>query len=91
MESNVSRLVEFGLGKLVQLPNLIGKSSHESKCIIIHIILHTTHNVLYISHKLLHITHNIFNIIRLYEMKLWNHGLDIKTSEKRGLIIWDLN
>ena len=83
MESHVSRLVEFGLGKLVELQNFY-QECHAMRvtCIIIHIILHTTHKLLHISHKLMHITHNIFNIIRSYAMKLWNHGLDIKTSEK---------
>ena len=60
-------------------------------CIIIHIVLHTTHNSLHIAHNILHTTLNIFYIIRSYAMKLWNHRLDIETSQKGRLNIWDLN
>ena len=92
MESQVSRLAKLGLGKLVDLPNF-DQESHAMRvtCIIIRIILHTAHNVLHIAHNILHISHNIFHIIRSYTMRLWNHGIDIKISQKRGLNIWDLN
>ena len=46
---------------------------------------------MYIAHNILHMAHNIFHIIRSYAMRPWNHGLDIKTSQKLGLNVWDLN
>ena len=46
-------------------------------CIIIHIILQTTHNILHISYQIVH-------VIPSYAMRPWNHKLDIKTSQKEG-------
>ena len=65
------------------------KSDYESHamrvtCIIILIILNTTHNILHIAHNILHIVHNIFHIIRLYAMRPWNHGLNFRTSQNEG-------
>ena len=92
MESQVSGLAKLGLAKLVSFPNL-DQESHAMRltCIIILIILHTTHNILHIAHNILHIAHNFLHIIHSYAMRPWNHGLDIKTSQKRGLNIWYLN
>ena len=90
MESQVSRLAKFGLGKSVDLLYL-DKESHAIRvtCIIIHSILHTTHNVLQVAHNILHIEYNIlciayyiFHIIHSYAMRLWDYGLDIKASQK---------
>ena len=78
MESPISGLARFGLGKLVDLPNWIYEShSMRVACIIISIILHTAHNII-------HISHIIFQIIRSYVMRPWNHGLNIKTSKNEG-------
>ena len=46
-------------------------------CIIIIIILKTTHNILHISYYIVH-------IIISYSMRHWNHGLDIRTSQSEG-------
>ena len=87
MESQVSGLANFGLGKLVIFPNL-DKESHAMRvtCIIIRIILYTTHIVLHIAHNILHIAYDIFHIICSYAMKLWKHGPDSKTSQNKGSI-----
>ena len=80
MDSQVSGLAKMVLGKLVSLfPNL-DQEIHAMRvtCIIILIILHTTHNILHIAHNILHIAHNILHIIRSYAMRPWNHGLDIR-------------
>ena len=67
MESQVSALAKLGLGKLVSFLNLDYEChAMRETCIIILIILHTTHNILHIGHNILHITHNIFHIIRSY-------------------------
>ena len=60
-------------------------------CIIILNILHTTHNSVHITHIIIPITHYVVHIIHSYAMRPWNHGLDIKTFQKLGLNIWDLN
>ena len=92
MESQVRRLANFGSGKSMDLPNLNLESHAMSvTCIIKHIILQTTHNIFHIEHIIIHITHNVVHIIHSYAMRPWNHGLDIKTSQKWGLNIWDLN
>ena len=85
MESQVSRLAKFGLGKSVDFPNL-DYESHAMRvtCIIIGIILHIAHDILHIAHNILHIEHNIFHIIRSYAIRPWNHGLDIKNSQNEG-------
>ena len=46
-------------------------------CIIILIILQTTHNIL-------HIPYHIVHIILSYAMRPWNHRLDIRTSQNEG-------
>ena len=53
-------------------------------CIMILIILHTTHNILHITRKILHIAHNILHIIRSYAMRPQNYGHDIKTTQNEG-------
>ena len=53
-------------------------------CIIILIILHTSHNILHIAHIILHIAHKIVHIIHSYTMRPWNHGLDVRTSQNEG-------
>ena len=53
-------------------------------CVIIRVILHTTHNVLHIVHHIMHIAHNIIHIILSYAMRPWNHGFDIRTSQNEG-------
>ena len=76
MEIQVSGLAKFGLGKSMDLPNLDLESHAMSvTCIIKLIILQTAHIIL-------HIEHNIFHIIHSYAMRPWNHGLNIKTSQK---------
>ena len=100
MESQVTRLVKFGLGMLVDLPNFdleskwtcqigLEKSCHKNNMHhhTYHIahsnkILHIAHNILHVAHNILNIEHNIFHIIRSYAMRPWNHGLNIKTSQK---------
>ena len=83
MESQVSGLAKFGLGKSMDLPNLdLESHSMSVTCIIKLIILQTTHNIFHIAHIIIHITHNIVHIIHSYAMRPWNHGLDIKTSPK---------
>ena len=92
MKSQVSKLAKFELGKLVDLRNLDLESHAKSvTCIIKLIILQTTHNIFHIVYIIIHITHNVVHIIHSYAMGPWNHGLDIKTSQKRGLNIWYLN
>ena len=83
MESQVSGHAKLRLGKLVSFPNL-DEQIHAMRvtCIIMRIILYTTYNILHIAHNILHIAHNIFHIIHSYAMRPWNHGLDIKTSQK---------
>ena len=50
-------------------------------CIIIFIILHTTHNIF-------HISYNIVHTILSYAMRPWNHGLDITTSQNEFSTHW---
>ena len=78
MESQVSRLAKFGLGKLVDLPNL-NYESHAIRvtCIIIRIMLHTTHNICHISYHVVH-------IVLSYAMRPQDHGLDVRTSQNEG-------
>ena len=85
MESQVSGLAKLGFGKSWNLPKL-NYESHAMRvtCIIMRIILYTTYNILHIAHNILHITYNIFHIIHSYDMIPWNHGHDIKTSQKEG-------
>ena len=47
------------------------------KCIIKLIILKTTHNIFHISYYVVH-------LILSYEMRPWDHGLDVKTSQNEG-------
>ena len=92
MESQVSGLDEFGLGKSMDLPNFDLESHAMSvTCIIKLIILQTTHNIFHIAHIIIYITHNVVHIVHSYAMGPWNHGIDIKTSQKLGLNIWDFN
>ena len=78
MESQVSGLAKFGLGKSMDLPNLDLESHAMSvTCIIKLIILQTAHNIFHISYHVVH-------IILSYDMRLWNHGLDIRTSQIEG-------
>ena len=87
MESKVSGLAKLGLGKSVSFPKLDYESQAiRVTCIIILIVLHTTHNILHIAYSITSYTQHIS-----YAMRPWNHGLDIKTSQKRGLNIWYLN
>ena len=67
MESKVSGLAKIGLGM----------SGHEVTCIIIRIILHTTHNILHTANNILYIKHIIFHFVRSYAMRPWNNGLNI--------------
>ena len=60
----------------------LGKSCHESTCIIMGIILYTSDNILHIVHNIFHIAHKIFHIIWSYARRSWNHRLNIKTSQK---------
>ena len=78
MESHVSGLAKFGLGKSMDLPNL-DLESHAMgvTCIIKLIILQTTHNIF-------HISYHVVNIILSYSMRPWNHRLDIMTSLNEG-------
>ena len=67
----------------------LAKSDYESNamrvtCIIICIILHTTHNILHITHNILQIPHNIFHIICSYAIRPWNHWLKIITYQNEG-------
>ena len=81
----VSGLGRFGLGMLVDLPNLDQKIyAMRITCIIIRIILHTTHNILHIAHNIFQIAHIIFHFIRSYAMRPWNHGLNIRTFQNEG-------
>ena len=83
MESQVSEPAKFGLGKLMDLPNLdLESHSMSITCIIKLIIWHKRHNILHTAHNILHITHNIFHITRSYAMRPWNHGIDIKNFQK---------
>ena len=78
MESQVSRLAKFGLGKSMDLPNFDLESHAMSvTCIIKLIILQTTHNIFHISYHVVH-------IVLSYAMRPWDHGLDHKTSQYDG-------
>ena len=78
MESEVSGLAKFGLGKSMVLPNLDLESHAMSvTCIIKLIILLTAHNIFHIS---CHVVH----IILSYAMRPWDHGLDVRTSQNEG-------
>ena len=78
MESQVSGLAKFGLGKSVDFTNL-DYESHAMRvtCIIILIISQTPHNIFHISYLIGH-------IILSYVMRPWNHGLDIMTFQNEG-------
>ena len=66
MESQVSGLAKLGLGKSVSFPKLDYESQAiRVTCIIILIVLHTTHNILHIAHIILHIAHNILHIAHI--------------------------
>ena len=99
MESQVNRLAEMGLGKLVSYPNL-DQESHAMRITsiiilivlhttynisrIAHIVLHIAHNIIHIAHIVWHIAHNIFHINHSYAIRPSNYGLDIKTSQNEG-------
>ena len=83
MENQVKRLAKFGSGKSMDLPNFVFESHSMSvTCIIKFIILQIEHTIFHIAYIIIHITHNIVHIIHSYAMRHWNHGLDIKTSQK---------
>ena len=78
MESQVSGLAKFGLGKSMDLPNLDLESHAMSvTCIIKLIILQTAHNIFHISYHVVH-------IILSYAMRPWDHGLDVRTSQSEA-------
>ena len=78
MESQVSGLTKFGLGKSMDLPNFDLESHAMSVTYIIKlIILQTTHNIFHISYHVVH-------IILSYAMKPWDHGLDVRISQNEG-------
>ena len=87
MESQVSRLAKFILGKSMDLQNFYQESqqtyqilirkSMRVTCIIILIILQETH-------KVLHILYHVVHIIISYSIRPWNHVLDIRTSLNKG-------
>ena len=53
-------------------------------CTIILNILRTVQNNIHITHITIHIMHNVVHIIYSYDMRPWNHGHDIKTSQNEG-------
>ena len=86
------RTCQIWIRKSMDLPNLNLESHAISvTCIIKLIILQTEHNIFHIAHIIIHITLNVVHIIHSYAMRRWNHGIDIKTSQKLGLNIWDFN
>ena len=83
MESQFSGLAKMELVKLVRF-QILDQESYAMRvtCIIIHNILHTAHKSVHIAHIIIPITHSVVHSIHLYAMRPWNHGLDIKTSQK---------
>ena len=79
----MSEISKFELGKFMSFPNFDWESfALRGTCIIILIILHTTHNSVHITHIIIPETHIVVDIIDSNGMRPWNDELVIMTFQK---------